>query len=68
MLLQPPFGVEEGHVYGLRAGPFFFFFFDPAKQSCAKCQRHICSWAILCRGKVIYVVITDLFPKSLVFF
>lgn len=25
VLLQPLF-VEEGHVYGLRVGPFFFFF------------------------------------------
>lgn len=24
VLLQPPFGVEEGHVYGLRVGLFFF--------------------------------------------
>lgn len=23
VLLQPPFGVEEGHVYGLRVGLFF---------------------------------------------
>ena len=61
VLRQPPFGVEEGHVYGLRVGPFLFFFFDPVQRSCAKCQRHICSWAILCRGEVIYVAITDLF-------
>ena len=27
VLRQPPFGVEEGHVYGLRVGPFLFFFF-----------------------------------------
>lgn len=33
-LLQPPFGVEEGHVYGLRVGPVFFFF-DPVEQTCA---------------------------------
>lgn len=58
VLLQPPFGVEEGHVYGLRVGLFFFY---PVEKSCAKCQRHICSWAIVCRGEVIYVVITDLF-------
>ena len=26
MLLEPPFGVEEGHVYGLRVGPVLLFF------------------------------------------